>query len=111
MSILEKFETVNDESERANLVRKQFDYISRQMKAEKAVLRVKFLERCVQSKLIPRFLQKFHFPKIEAYDTYKIERFQRQILKDELDKAKKVLLEKERAAKEFKNMFWDINTI
>ena len=98
MSNLEKFETINDESKRASLVRKQFDYISRKMKAEKAILRVYFLERCVQSKLIARFLQKFHFPKIEAYDTYKIERFQRQILKDELDKAKKVLFYREWAA-------------
>ena len=108
MSNLEKFETVTDESKRGCLVRKQFDYISKQMKAEKVILRVKFLERCVQSKLIQMFLQKFHFPKIEAYDTYKIERFQRKILKDELDKAKKVLLEKERTAKEFRNMFWEL---
>ena len=77
------------------------------MKAEKGILRVKFLERCVESKLIPRFLQKFHFPKIEAYDRDKIERFQRKILRDELDKAMKVVLEKEGAAKEYKNMFWE----
>ena len=93
MSNLEKFETVHDESDRRSLVRKQFDYISKQMKAEKAILRVKFLDTCVESKLIPRFLQKFNFPKIEAYDRNKIERFQRKILKDELNKAEKLVLE------------------
>ena len=77
------------------------------MKAEKALLRVKFLERCVQSKLIPRFLQKFNFPKIEAYDRDKIAHFQRKILRDELDKAKKNMFEKEGAAKDYKVMFWE----
>ena len=105
MSNLENFETVNDEYERRSLVRKQFDYMSKQLKAEKAILRTKFLETCVASKLIPRFLQKVNFPKIEAYDRNKIERFQRTILKDELNKAKKLVLEKERVANESKNMF------
>ena len=59
------------------------------------------------SKLIPRFLQKFHFPKIEAYDRVKIERFQRKILMDELDKAKREMFKKEGAAKENKIMFWE----
>ena len=80
MSKLETFETVHDESKRKSLVRMQFDYISKRIKAETAILRTKFLERCVVSRLIPRFLQKFHFPKIEAYDRVKIERFQRKIL-------------------------------
>ena len=95
MCWLNKFETVKNEFKRIDLVRKQFDYVSKKIKAAKAVLRLKFLETCYASKLIPRFLQKFKFPRIEAYELEKIERFQRQILKDELVKAKTAVEQKE----------------
>ena len=65
MCCLTKFETVNDETKRKDLVRKQFDYVSEKIKAAKSEQRVKFLETCYASQLIPRFLQKFKFPKIE----------------------------------------------
>ena len=106
MCSLIRFETVNDESNRKSLVRKQFAYVTKRMKMEKAVLREKFLEKCVDNKLIPRFLQKFNFPKIDAYDSEKIERFQRKILKDELEKAKKLVLEKQELVKESADIFW-----
>ena len=65
MCFLSKFETVNDDIKRKGLVRKQFDYVSEKIKAAKSEQRVKFLETCYASQLIPRFLQKFKFPKIE----------------------------------------------
>ena len=106
MCFLNKFETVEDEIKRRDLVRKQFDCVSQKLKAAKSVLRVKFLETCVASKLIPRFLQKFKFPKIEAYDLAKIEKFQGQILKDELVKARTDAAKKETLSKETCEILW-----
>ena len=100
------FETVVDQSKRKDIVRKQYDYVTTKVKEKKAVLRVKFLEACFRSNLIPRFLQKFRFPRIEAYSLDKVERFQRQILKDEIRKAKDDVVEKERRAQKTGDMLW-----
>ena len=100
------FETVVDQSKRKDIVRKQYDYVTTKVKEEKAVLRAKFLEACFRSNLIPRFLQKFRFPRIEAYSLDKVERFQRQILKDEIRKAKDDVVEKERRAQKTGDMLW-----
>ena len=98
MCSLVMFETVVDESKRKDIVRKQYDYVTTKVKEAKAVLRVKFLESCFRSNLIPRFLQKFRFPRIDAYSLDKVERFQRQILKDEIRKAIDDVVVKERRA-------------
>ena len=106
MCSLVMFETVIDESKRKDIVRKQYDYVTTKVKEEKAALRVKFLESCFRSKLIPRFLQKFKFPRIEAYNLEKVERFQREILKDEIKKAKEDLVVKERRALTTCDLLW-----
>ena len=106
MCSLVMFETVIDESKRTDIVRTQYDYVTTKVKEAKAVLRVKFLESCFRSNLIPRFLQKFTFPRIDAYSLDKVERFQRQILKDEIGMAKDDVVVKERRAQKTGDMLW-----
>ena len=66
MCCLNKFEIIIDETKRGDLVRKQFDYVSKKIKSAKVAQRVKFLETGYASKLIPRFLQKFKLPRIKG---------------------------------------------
>ena len=81
------FRLLATELRRKNSWKIYLDYQRSIAKVENNNLRIKFLENCLQSDLIPRFL-KFRVPKNDCFDNKSVHDFQRKLLKKEWIKAK-----------------------
>ena len=78
------------ELKRSNCWKHFFHYQKSLLKVETNSLRIKFLEKCKRSDLIPRFL-KFRVPNNGCFDEKSIHEFQRRLLQKELLRARENL--------------------
>ena len=64
------------------------DYERSLLKLVNCTCRIQFIEQCIQADIIPRFL-KFRIPENGCFEPIVVHNFQRNLLKNELSKAKK----------------------
>ena len=75
------------EFRRSSCYKEYLQYINTIIKVENNSLRIKFLDKCKRSDVIPKFL-KFRIPNNGCFDEKSVHDFQRQLLTKELHKAK-----------------------
>ena len=75
--------------QRSDCWKKYLDYVRSLEKYVNCCCRIKFIENCSQADIIPRFL-KFRIPENGCFEPTVVHNFQRNLLKAELNKARKL---------------------